>query len=119
MTKPVSQMTEEEAERMREQSRKANRKRRRSRKVREKEYAANRARYHSKPPMTPTMRNAQTANRRFRLHGVTPEEFRAMWLAQNKRCPLCDKRIALKGKGTHLDHCHKTGHVRGRLVCAL
>jgi hypothetical protein len=50
-----------------------------------------------------------------RAYGITPEEYTEMYVAQKGCCKLCGDRIWLKHKTTHLDHCHKTGKVRGVL----
>ncbi|GAB2695958.1 endonuclease VII domain-containing protein [Kitasatospora kifunensis] len=66
------------------------------------------------------------AYRRQRSYGITPEEFDRKILDQNGRCEICgiemhlmDERI--KGGTTRtgicVDHCHKTGVVRG-LICS-
>lgn len=53
-----------------------------------------------------------------RLYGITAEQFDAMALAQGGVCGICGKPDANKRwKGRlHVDHCHKTGKVRG-LLC--
>lgn len=49
-----------------------------------------------------------------RFYGVTPEQFEAMREAQNNQCPLCLETFTAT---PHVDHCHKTGKVRG-LLCS-
>jgi hypothetical protein len=47
-------------------------------------------------------------------YGITVEQFEAMLAAQRYRCAICKGR--LKGdKGTHVDHDHADGRVRGML----
>lgn len=46
--------------------------------------------------------------------GVTLEQFKEMQSAQNNLCAICKK--APSGKRLHIDHCHKTGKIRG-LLC--
>ena len=55
-------------------------------------------------------------NRRYIAYGISPEEQLKLYELQNKKCAICKKDIDLRGKGTHIDHDHKTGIVRG-LVC--
>ncbi len=52
-----------------------------------------------------------TERLRKRLYGVTVEMFNAMIKAQKNKCPICSKHL----KKPHIDHCHKTGKVRGIL----
>ena len=50
-------------------------------------------------------------------YGLTYEEYQAMYLKQNKRCPICEDEFELGGyKGLYVDHCHITKKVRG-LLC--
>lgn len=51
-----------------------------------------------------------------RKYNITPEQKKAMWEQQGQACALCLRPIKLKGSGTHIDHDHKTGRVRG-LLC--
>lgn len=46
--------------------------------------------------------------------GITYDQFRAMWQDQAGRCGLCAYEIA--ESGCSIDHCHRTGRVRG-LLC--
>ena len=53
-----------------------------------------------------------------RRHGLTVEEFRALLEAQNSLCAICrGPWRGWNGQNPHIDHCHKTGRVRG-LLCA-
>lgn len=45
-------------------------------------------------------------------YGITPEEFDALAARTRGKCPIC-----LKKKRLAVDHCHKTGRVRG-LICS-
>ena len=48
------------------------------------------------------------------LYGITAEEKNSMAISQKNRCKICGKRF----KNHHdrsVDHCHKTGRVRGIL----
>lgn len=47
-------------------------------------------------------------------YGLTVQEMRK--LLENKRCAICNSLFS-KTKHKHIDHCHKTGKVRG-LLCS-
>jgi hypothetical protein len=51
---------------------------------------------------------------RLRQYGLTPETFAALIAAQNNCCAICENPLP-KGLHRHIDHCHKTGRVRGVL----
>lgn len=56
----------------------------------------------------------------FRKHGITEDDYRAMWRDQGGNCGICETPMAEAGMGTdraHVDHDHATGRVRG-LLCA-
>lgn len=53
------------------------------------------------------------AKDRMRKYGVSPDCFQLMLAVQKNACAIC-KEIFLKPP--HVDHCHKTGEVRG-LLC--
>jgi hypothetical protein len=56
---------------------------------------------------------------RFRKYGLTPDAYTAMLAGQSGRCAICRCMLDLKaGRGVGaacIDHCHKTGRVRGVL----
>lgn len=52
-----------------------------------------------------------------RKYGISVAERDAMSLAQNGRCKICDGEPDGRWKKLHVDHCHKTGKVRG-LLCS-
>lgn len=58
------------------------------------------------------------ANALLALYKLTPDEFARIAAAQNGRCAICGRAPTNKPKsgGLHVDHCHKTGAVRG-LLC--
>jgi Recombination endonuclease VII len=66
----------------------------------------------------PTKKQQREYNRRYRLthrYGITIEEYDAILAAQDGGCAIC------KGRRPYLlavDHCHRTGNVRG-LLCKL
>jgi ferredoxin len=47
-------------------------------------------------------------------YGITPSKFIEMLNSQNKQCGICKKDIT---QGANIDHCHKTGNIRG-LLCS-
>ncbi len=52
-----------------------------------------------------------------RRYGMTPGKREEMWIAQDKKCAICGKEIALYGRGAaFIDHNHETGQVRA-LLC--
>lgn len=53
--------------------------------------------------------------RRVSKHGMSIDEFDALYIKQEKRCAICEK--TLEERGACIDHCHSTGKVRG-LLCA-
>jgi len=61
-------------------------------------------------------RSSEKYNRVHR-YGVTDSHFHAMLQQQENKCAACGDTFAA-GKSTHLDHCHKTGRVRGVLCRA-
>jgi len=87
---------------------------------REEILAASAARYASNPEKHKAharahyQRNAVEIKRksRFARHGLTPEQYEEMLVAQAGRCALCGE--LLTGK-TFIDHDHTTGKVRGVL----
>lgn len=48
------------------------------------------------------------------LYGLEPEQFDFLMISQKKKCAIC--RTKFSTKSPHVDHCHKTGKVRG-LLC--
>jgi hypothetical protein len=58
-------------------------------------------------------------NRRARLkreYGITLEQYEEMRTAQGNRCKLCGRPPLAEYPNLDVDHCHKTGVVRG-LLC--
>lgn len=52
---------------------------------------------------------------KFSRYGITEEQYSEMFMAQNGRCAMC-KSDQPSGTGTWcIDHCHKSGRVRGIL----
>lgn len=49
-------------------------------------------------------------------HGMTVEEYRVIWQRQKGLCGICNKTETEAGRRLAVDHCHKTGRVRG-LLC--
>ena len=67
------------------------------------------------------MMDAHALSAKFKRYGMTTEQAKAMWLEQDCKCAICSKPLvdptSLEegSKGTHIDHCHENGHVRGML----
>ncbi len=52
-----------------------------------------------------------------RQYHLTVEDYARMFNTQNGECAICHKRLDdTKYKGVNIDHCHRTGSVRG-LLC--
>jgi len=49
-------------------------------------------------------------------YGITSEEYYKMLESQNGTCKVCPQTVGYGGKKLAIDHCHKTGKVRG-LLC--
>lgn len=49
-----------------------------------------------------------------RIYGVSFEEYERLFTKQNRVCAICHK--SQKRNRLHLDHCHKSGRIRG-LLC--
>lgn len=52
---------------------------------------------------------------KIKRYNLTPEKFNALYEQQAGKCKICDKEESLP-RMLAIDHCHKTGHVRG-LLC--
>lgn len=51
-----------------------------------------------------------------RQYGMTPEEYDAMLAQQGGGCALCGAEKGHNGTSLAVDHCHRTGKIRG-LLC--
>lgn len=49
-------------------------------------------------------------------YGITADQFDAIFLSQNNTCALCTSDKS-DGKNFVVDHCHKTGNIRG-ILCS-
>jgi Recombination endonuclease VII len=49
--------------------------------------------------------------------GLTVYSLRMMWAQQHGLCKICPTPISLQGHGSHIDHDHDTGKIRG-ILCA-
>jgi hypothetical protein len=47
--------------------------------------------------------------------GLDMQQYQTMFNNQNGRCAICNKE---SNQTLHVDHCHKTGKVRGLLCCS-
>lgn len=50
-------------------------------------------------------------------YGITLEDFNVLLEKQNNCCAICKKSVDENKQGLSVDHCHKTGKVRG-LLCS-
>lgn len=61
-------------------------------------------------------------NALFRRYGITREQWYEFLKKQNNQCIICDTipdpKAPHKQRTLHVDHCHKTGKIRG-LLCQL
>lgn len=74
---------------------------------------ANLARYH-KNPNTKEAHKRASYKHRLKSYGVSPEQYEVMWDSCQGACMIC--KVVPEGL-LHLDHCHKTGAIRG-LLCS-
>lgn len=51
-----------------------------------------------------------------RKYGMTLEDLKKLYIAQDNKCKICDTPESELKQMLHVDHCHKTGKVRG-LLC--
>jgi hypothetical protein len=51
-----------------------------------------------------------------RLYGITVEQYNRMVIDQSGCCAVCRRTLLELGRSLAVDHCHKTGKVRG-LLC--
>ena len=60
---------------------------------------------------------AKVSGRRrvLKKYGLTPETYEELLNSQGRRCAICLVSTPSGKKGWHVDHCHKTGKVRGIL----
>jgi hypothetical protein len=63
---------------------------------------------------TPIGREGARKRARKHTYGLTHDAFLVMLQSQDGRCAICEK-VFTDGVPPHLDHCHKTGSVRGIL----
>lgn len=50
-----------------------------------------------------------------RSYGISEETFEQMCATQNNMCLICSQIFSCERKFIHIDHCHKTGRIRGIL----
>lgn len=51
----------------------------------------------------------------FKKYGITLEQYELLWKSQGECCKICKTTENSKGKSFAIDHCHKSGKVRGIL----
>ena len=62
-----------------------------------------------------TLRIKERAHRIKHSYGITPDQYEKILQLQHGVCKICGKP-PLHGKNLSIDHCHKTGEIRG-LLC--
>jgi transcription elongation factor Elf1 len=67
------------------------------------------ARWHARTPVE------KQATRVKAMYGITSEEYKQMYEAQDGKCKICNTAPTTK-RGLNVDHCHVSGKVRG-LLC--
>ena len=72
-------------------------------------------RYHKKRYQCEKVKASQADYVRERKYGIKPAEFRKMLEQQDNKCACCSSQFT-ENSGPKVDHCHKTGAVRG-LLC--
>ena len=66
--------------------------------------------------LCPDYRRKQKEGWLYRTYGLTRETYYAMFEKQGYECGICKSDITPHTRLSHVDHCHKTGRVRG-LLC--
>jgi hypothetical protein len=79
------------------------------------EYVARQQVYLKQYRSAPGRKERYTALYRAKKYGISVEEQKAMFLRQRGLCAVCPEVLVEHGRGTHLDHDHKTEKVRGFL----
>lgn len=51
------------------------------------------------------------------IYGITADEYYAILEAQGGKCYICQRATGLGRKRLSVDHCHKTGYIRG-ILCS-
>lgn len=78
----------------------------------------NREYYKNRTPETKALRATKQMNSHLRLkYGISVEQYNEMLDSQNGCCLICNKNQNTLNRRLAVDHCHKTGKVRG-LLCA-
>lgn len=54
--------------------------------------------------------------RTWRTHGLTLDQFHALYESQDMACAVCGDELSTNKQAIHIDHCHRSGRVRG-LLC--
>jgi len=62
-----------------------------------------------------THREASRWRNLYNKYGLTREQYHQLLEAQNGKCPITGDDISESGRNVHVDHCHRTGVVRGIL----
>lgn len=60
-------------------------------------------------------KECQASRAYLRLYGITIEQAKRLLEKQGGVCALCDETLEIPSKVAHVDHCHRSGKVRGIL----
>lgn len=50
------------------------------------------------------------------LYNISLEDYNILLEKQDNKCAICERNVLEYGKNLSIDHCHKTGRIRG-LLC--
>lgn len=75
---------------------------------------AQRKRRKENPEKYRLMGKVSERNRKLKRYGLTQQEYFILLEKQNNLCAIC-KNPKTQNRDWHIDHCHKTGQVRGIL----
>lgn len=62
------------------------------------------------------IRKWNAINSRFRKFGITEDDYNQMFMSQDGKCSICKRHQNDLKRSLAVDHCHRTGRIRG-LLC--